>query len=438
MITLCFSKHLTEKLQTLLRVAYQGNDFRLYRIVQGLLWLAEGRGVGEIATLLNVSKRTPYNWLKAFLSGGMSWIQTERYRGRGRKAKLRKAQKKEMYDMIVSGPEANGFDCGVWNTAMIDELIFRKFGVRYNPRYLSTVLKKMGLSYQKAGFITDRVDEEKYRQERKKWLQETWPTLLKKAKQDKAIILFGDEVSFAMWGSLSRTWAPRGQQPLVKTKGVRKGLKMYGVIEFEGGGFHYMESLHYALKPKSFRDLKQAGLPSELFERLKPLKGKTFKTQTAFLNQLQTTLGQAETGQYQSLILKHTEVAGRFNKEGYVEFLKQVLDRFESNIILIEDGAPYHKAGLVKEFVESTEGRLTLERLPAFSPDFNPIEKLWKNTKRDATHLKYFETFEALRESVCKAFKKYLREASYIIRVMKKLRQEANKLILGNKAILVC
>ena len=438
MITLCFSKHLTEKLQTLLGVAYQGNDFRLYRIVQGLLWLAEGRGVGEIATLLNVSKRTPYNWLKAFLSGGMNWIQKERYRGRGRKAKLRKAQKKELYDMIVSGPEENGFDCGVWNTAMIDELIFRKFGVRYNPRYLSTVLKKMGLSYQKAAFITDRVDEEKYRQERKKWLQETWPSLLKKSKQDKAVILFGDEVSFAMWGSLSRTWAPRGQQPLVKTKGVRKGLKMYGVIEFEGGGFHYMESLHYGLKPKSIRDLKQAGLPSELLERLKPLKGKTFKTQAALLNQLQATLGQAEMGQYQSLILKYTEVAGRFNKEGYVEFLKQVLDRFESNIILIEDGAPYHKAGLVKEFVESTQGRLTLERLPAFSPDFNPIEKLWKNTKRDATHLKYFETFEALRESVCKAFKKYLREASYIIRVMKKLRQKANKLMLGNKEILVC
>jgi transposase len=239
-------------------------------------------------------------------------------------------------------------------------------------------------------------------------------------------------------GSLSRTWAPRGQQPLVKTKGVRKGLKMYGVIEFKGGGFHYLESLHYALKPKSFSELKQAGLPRELVERLKPLKAKTFKTQSAFLNQLQATLGPAQTQRYQSLILKHTEVAGRFNKEGYVEFLKQVLDRFEGNVILIEDGAPYHQAGLVKEFVERTEGRLIRERLPAFSPDFNPIEKLWKNTKREATHLKYFETFEALRESVCKAFKKYLQEASYIIRVMKKLRQEANKLMLGNEVILDC
>ena len=210
------------------------------------------------------------------------------------------------------------------------------------------------------------------------------------------------------------------------------------MIEFKGGGFHYMESVQYALKPKSFRDLKHAGLPAELCERLKALKAKTFKTQSAFVNQLQATLGQAETARYQSLILKHTEVAGRFNKEGYVEFLKQVLDRFEGNIILIEDGAPYHQAGLVREFVESTQDRLTLERLPAFSPDFNPIEKLWKNTKHDATHLKYFETFEALREAVCNAFEKYLREASYIIRVMKKLRREANKLMLGNETILVC
>lgn len=438
MIPLCFSKLLTEKLRTVLQVAYQANDLRLYRIVQALLWLAEGRGIGEISPLLNVSQRTVYNWLKAFLSGGLSWLQQARYRGRGRKAKLSKAQRKALYKLIVSGPEQNGFECGVWNTAMINELIWRQFGVDYNPRYLSTLLKKMGLSYQKAGFITDRVDEAHYRQERKRWREQTWPHLLEKAKQDQAVILFGDEVSFAMWGSLSRTWAPRGQQFLVKTKGIRKGLKMYGVIEFEGGGFHYLESLHYALKPKSFRDLKHAGLPRELCERLKPLKAKTFKTQTAFLKQLQATLGQAETARYRSLILKHTEVAGRFNKEGYVEFLKQVLNRFQGNVILIEDGAPYHKASLVKEFVESTEGRLTLERLPAFSPDFNPIEKLWKNTKREATHLKYFETFEALRESVCRAFEKYLREASYIIRVMKKLREEANKLLLGKETILVC
>jgi transposase len=79
----------------------------------------------------------------------------------------------------------------------------------------------------------------------------------------------------------------------------------------------------------------------------------------------------------------------------------------------------------VRDFVANHAEKLTVERLPAFSPDFNPIEKLWKNTKRDATHLKYFATFEALREAICGAFEKYLREATLIIRVMDKLRREA-------------
>ncbi|MEN8129701.1 MAG: transposase, partial [Pseudomonadota bacterium] len=69
--------------------------------------------------------------------------------------------------------------------------------------------------------------------------------------------------------------------------------------------------------------------------------------------------------------------------------------------------------------------RLTFQPLPAFSPDYNPIEKLWKNTKRDATHLKYFRTFDELRASVLKAFRKYLHDATHVIRVMKKLRAEA-------------
>lgn len=437
MIALRLSTNLIQKLTSLLNEAIKTNNFRLYRVVQAILWLGEGRSVKEIADLLHVSRRTPYNWLKQFLVGGIKWIQGETYKNRGRKAKLTKAQKKELYKMIVEGPEKQGFDSGLWSSAMINELIFRLFGVQYNPRYLTTLLKKMGLSYQKAGFITDKIDEEEYEKQRKKWLEETWPSILKRAKKENAVILFGDEVSFAMWGSLSRTWAPRGQQPLVKTKGIRKGLKMYGVIEFEGGSFHYMESLQYTLKPKSFKMLKEDGVPEDVRGLLKPLKDEGFKTQTLFIERLESILGKDKLHIYQSNILKSAEAAGRFNKEGYVDFLKQVMEHFSGNIILIEDGAPYHKAHFVKDFVATTKGRLTLERLPAFSPDFNPIEKLWRNTKRDATHLKYFETFEALRESVCKAFRKYLQDASHVIRVMKKLRLEANKHTVENSEVLV-
>jgi transposase len=89
---------------------------------------------------------------------------------------------------------------------------------------------------------------------------------------------------------------------------------------------------------------------------------------------------------------------------------------------LIEDGARYHDGKIVKE---KQGKRVTVERLPAFSPDYNPIEKLWRNTKAAATHLKYFKTFEELRASVVKTFQKYMKDAAHIIRVMKKWRSEA-------------
>ena len=124
---------------------------------------------------------------------------------------------------------------------MIVEVVNNKFGVRYTPKYMATLLNSIGLSYQKAKFESDKLDEEEHKRKRREWDTRTWPEILTQAESLGAVILFGDEVSFAQWGSLSRTWAPKGKQPVVKTKGKRKGMKVFGAIEFHGGGFHYEE-----------------------------------------------------------------------------------------------------------------------------------------------------------------------------------------------------
>jgi transposase len=110
----------------------------------------KGKPVDRIAELLNVTNKSVYNWLKHFMCKGFGWLLKRRYVGRGRKSKLTKAQKSELYKMIESGPEACGFYCGVLHTALIAELIMLRFNVKYNPRILRSLLKKMGLSYQKA------------------------------------------------------------------------------------------------------------------------------------------------------------------------------------------------------------------------------------------------------------------------------------------------
>jgi len=52
-------------------------------------------------------------------------------------------------------------------------------------------------------------------------------------------MLFGEEASVPQWGTLTYTWARRGQQPQVKTSGKRKGDKVFGVIDYFTGRFFY-------------------------------------------------------------------------------------------------------------------------------------------------------------------------------------------------------
>ena len=43
---------------------------------------------------------------------------------------------------------------------------------------------------------------------------------------------------------------------------------------------------------------------------------------------------------------------------------------------------------------------MTVHQLPSYSPDYNPIEYLWRKVKKEATHNKYFAAFEHLVTSV--------------------------------------
>jgi hypothetical protein len=55
------------------------------------------------------------------------------------------------------------------------------------------LLCNLGFSFQKAKFVSDHLDEEA----RRKWREEMWPEILRLAEEENAMILLGDEVSFA-------------------------------------------------------------------------------------------------------------------------------------------------------------------------------------------------------------------------------------------------
>jgi transposase len=73
---------------------------------------------------------------------------------------------------------------------------------------------------------------------------------------------------------------------------------------------------------------------------------------------------------------------GGLDGERFASLLKKLMFRRRKPVHLIVDGLPAHKTALVKNYIASTEGRLTLHFLPGYAPELNPDEPVWSHVKR--------------------------------------------------------
>lgn len=89
----------------------------------------------------------------------------------------------------------------------------------------------------------------------------------------------------------------------------------------------------------------------------------------------------------------------RGDKEHTVNVLERIRqDNPDREITIIWDGAPYHRALVVQEAAKHL--RLELVQLPAYSPDFMPVESLWRWLREDVTYHYCYETKDALLKAV--------------------------------------
>src|SRR5262245_60459307 len=318
-----------------LKTAQHLGTLRQVKYLLAILAVMDGQSGAQGAGVLRVHAKTVATWVSIFCCYGLQ--AAPRQKPTGRPPTLTPTQKAALATLIDEGPVKAGFSGACWRSPMIQQLIYDRFGVFYNVFYIAQLLKTLGFSFQKAAFVSAHLDEAK----RQAWRTTTWPQILRCAKARKTLLLFGDEASFPQWGTLTYTWARRGQQPKVKTCGKRKGYKVFGLIDYFTGHFFYQ--------------------------------------------------GQD----------------GRLNSAAYITFLRRVLAQTTQPIILIQDGAKYHTSAETQAFFAQQTARLQVVQLPAYSPAYNPIEKLWKKIKQQDTHLHYFPTFEALTEKVEQALLKF-------------------------------
>jgi transposase len=159
----------------------------------------------------------------------------------------------------------------------------------------------------------------------------------KNARRRRAWIVFEDESGLSQQPVVCRTWAPRGETPvLTHVGGNWKRLSVAGALAFRWDG--RQARFFFQTQPGSYTD----------------------RTLIAFLRDLQ----------------RH--------------FWRQP-------VILIWDGLPAHKSGRMSRYLAQQRAWLRVERLPGYAPELNPVELVWGNLKRRELANVCAPTLDALR-----------------------------------------
>ena len=127
---------------------------------------------------------------------------------------------------------------------------------------------------------------------------------------------------------------------------------------------------------------------------------------------LKTNTGRQRVNLHGAINIETLEVevveGEKVNSESTIELLKGIEKScpFASVIYVILDNARYHYSMIVKEYLK--ESKIKLVFLPAYSPNLNLIERLWRLFKKKIIYNRYYEKFKDFKEA-CMSFFKNIR-----------------------------
>lgn len=219
-------------------MARKGRRSSIDERLNAIRLLEQGYTRAEVANILNVAESSVYEWQSKFREGGLAALSTKI--ASGRKRLLTDGQLLKLHKWLLGNPRQVQFDFGLWTRKIVRELIRREFGVDYSLQNVGKILKMLGFSPQRPVWQALERDPER----RRKWMEETFPAIKKRAGQEGASIYFADEAHARTDHQTGTTWAPVGQTPAVQHLGAREGVGMISAISLRGE-LHWMVHTEY-------------------------------------------------------------------------------------------------------------------------------------------------------------------------------------------------
>ena len=153
---------------------FQKLEERRFRAVE---LLRQGVPQAEVARQVGVHRQSVSRWAMQLRQGGVRALKKAGHAGR--RPRLRPDDLRRIEKGLRRGPEALGYETGLWTAWRVADLIKRECGVKYHPVQAWRILRRLGLSCQRpVGRALER-DADKIRQ----WKRERWPEIKKKLKK---------------------------------------------------------------------------------------------------------------------------------------------------------------------------------------------------------------------------------------------------------------
>jgi len=162
------------RLIRLSKEAEHDGAYRVAKRLQAVVLNSEGHTSGELARILKSPRSRVSEWLLRYQTHGMEGL-LEGQRS-GRPAGLNDTQRRELGDILDSGPVAYGLDTGIWTSPMIAWVIEEEFGIHYHPGHIRKLLHDLGFSVQRPRRVLARANAA----EQDRWHRRIYPNLKKK------------------------------------------------------------------------------------------------------------------------------------------------------------------------------------------------------------------------------------------------------------------
>jgi len=200
-------------------------EFRKRAVVS----VQEGQSPSNVANAIGVTRAAVYSWLALYRHGGWGALDA-RKRG-GRPGKLDGRALSWLYNTIISkNPLQLKFTFALWTSRMIRELIRRKYGIKLSKASVCRLLNQLGLTPQRPVWRAYQQRPEDVQ----RWLNDEYPRIRTLARNENAMVFFGDEAGVRSDHHAGTTWAPRGRTPVVSSTGARFGMNLVSAVSAQG------------------------------------------------------------------------------------------------------------------------------------------------------------------------------------------------------------